>query len=148
LPMKLKTGDENFTEMLRFRQTLGRAAITQMSKRNRAKSEEFAVAGLHKILRTLLPDSAEGLVSEFARKVIQDCVAMRDCMTTEWLAYRCIMLDSGNDANEEIAQFEGKEDSKGKVDICLFFGLERFPGAEGSRGDFIIVGRARPKVIL
>jgi hypothetical protein len=98
------------------------------------------------LLSLLFPFHARQELDEFATKVIDDAIAIRNQMTEEKVLYRCFLLYGGERFEAVLGEARDPDAAGETVALCLFVGVERLSVGENNRKEFVIVTRAKVDV--
>jgi hypothetical protein len=143
----LLSEDLELGKVLSIRQSLGQAALSHTKQ---VKSPEIMRESVSKELGNLLsflfPFHKRLEFDEFAKKVIDDAIAVRNQMTEEKVLYRCFLLHGGEKFEAVQAEARDPEAVGEIVSLCLFVGVERLSVGENNRKEFVIVTRAKVDV--
>jgi hypothetical protein len=101
---------------------------------------------LGNLLSQLFPFHARHEFDEFANKVIDDAIAVRNQMTEEKVLYRCFLLHGGEKFEAVSGEARDPDTAGDTVSLCLFIGVERLSVGENNRKGFVLVTRAKVDV--
>jgi hypothetical protein len=146
----LLTQDLELGKVLSIRQSLGQAALSH-TKLLKSPSPSIMKESLSKelgdLLHLLFPLHEKLVSNEFAKKVIDDAIIVRNQMTEEKVLYRCFLLDGGEKFVPGAAEARDPDAVGEKVSLCLFVGVERLSvREEDNRKEFIVVTKAKVNV--
>ena len=133
----------DLARVLLIRQSVGKAVRAYAVQHKLPEDmREVIATDLEILLRKLLPLSERNVVRDFAKTVIDKAIVLRNEMTTEGVLYRCFMLDSGQSFNPDFADVRGEDVDRGKISLCVFFGLRRLSVGDDHKKRFVVVTKA------
>jgi hypothetical protein len=126
--------------ILQTRQAMATAAAETGAARV-SHARESTIQSLVTFLRILLPKTREDETENFAQRLVEKAVVLKDAMVNEQAIYRSVFFSSGAGFDAEWMKVAGGAEEKGKVKLTTFPGLRRFNVADGRR-EFVSVVKA------
>jgi hypothetical protein len=132
--------------MVTVRQSIGRATLKSLKPEKLEICKQTVIENICLLLIDLLPASGNDKIKDFATKIVDNAISLRNAMTAEQAIYRCYFQYTGDCFEESIAQIANGEEKTGNILNCVFPGLRRFTIRTDGKREFVTVVSAKVKL--